>query len=533
MSHVAAISIIFTIASVVLEAQPRLDFFRVVTNWPTIELYFVTYCDSSRIFFQDKRNVRVLEDGREMDFELWCPDTTSRCAISISTFIDVGTGMSDDNITAAKQAVRSIIENLDGVFDEAAIISSDSGNQIRQSMTTIKPRLFDAVTILKRGTNALWDGIHVSISELIANGVNPCRSVLVFSNGKDSGSVRNVNDLISLANRNRIPIYIFAFDDSSDLISLRGIAETTGGKVWLHPTAGDMDDLYRTISTIIFKGFKECLVTYTSRCMDGSTREISLQVVGICGETETRTRTYKAPKDSASFAPLDITIPSKHVEEERTFVLPITLVPPIGENWFRAAQFTLAFDSTALSFIGVETDATTILQDSLIQYASGSSGINFTTQPVFVRNQSRVLMRLVFRANSVTDSVEARLSFEAWQFSGGCYLPVAQPGIVTVHRKGTLSTTPVTHPNAISLHQNYPNPFNPGTTIEYDIPSPMDVRLVVYDALGRIVHKLVNARMNAGSHRVEFRADGAASGVYHVHLEAGGIVRTMVMVALR
>jgi hypothetical protein len=40
-------------------------------------------------------------------------------------------------------------------------------------------------------------------------------------------------------------------------------------------------------------------------------------------------------------------------------------------------------------------------------------------------------------------------------------------------------------PNAFNLEQNYPNPFNPATTINFSIPKASNVKLTVYDILGR------------------------------------------------
>ncbi len=42
-------------------------------------------------------------------------------------------------------------------------------------------------------------------------------------------------------------------------------------------------------------------------------------------------------------------------------------------------------------------------------------------------------------------------------------------------------------PTTYALRQNYPNPFNPATTIAFDLPEPANVRLQVYDVLGRVV----------------------------------------------
>lgn len=71
------------------------------------------------------------------------------------------------------------------------------------------------------------------------------------------------------------------------------------------------------------------------------------------------------------------------------------------------------------------------------------------------------------------------------------------------------------------LDQNYPNPFNPSTTIQFALPSAMQVKLTVFDILGREVTTLLNAKMNEGLHNVTFEASRYASGVYFYRLEAG------------
>ena len=47
-------------------------------------------------------------------------------------------------------------------------------------------------------------------------------------------------------------------------------------------------------------------------------------------------------------------------------------------------------------------------------------------------------------------------------------------------------------PTKYALHQNYPNPFNPVTTIRYDLPQSSNVRIVIYNMIGRQVRSLVN-----------------------------------------
>ncbi len=74
-------------------------------------------------------------------------------------------------------------------------------------------------------------------------------------------------------------------------------------------------------------------------------------------------------------------------------------------------------------------------------------------------------------------------------------------------------------PNKFFLSQNYPNPFNPSTTIVYGLEKPGQVKLIVYNLLGEVVHTLVNGRKQAGSYTVQWQPAQLASGVYMYKLE--------------
>ena len=87
-------------------------------------------------------------------------------------------------------------------------------------------------------------------------------------------------------------------------------------------------------------------------------------------------------------------------------------------------------------------------------------------------------------------------------------------------------------PTEFALRSNYPNPFNPRTTIAFDLPSRAEVKLVIYDVLGRQVRVLVDGTRAAGTHEVVFEASDLPSGTYLVRLETpqGSFVQTMQLV---
>ena len=97
-------------------------------------------------------------------------------------------------------------------------------------------------------------------------------------------------------------------------------------------------------------------------------------------------------------------------------------------------------------------------------------------------------------------------------------------------------------PTEFSLSQNYPNPFNPSTKIEYRIPHPsadgvksetVNVKLIVYDVLGREVATLVNKEQKPGTHEATFDASNLSSGVYYYQLKTSSFIQTNKMILVK
>jgi type IX secretion system substrate protein/von Willebrand factor type A domain-containing protein len=301
-SNIKANSVAIYIAGMTLlailsaQAQPALHLKRVVNNWPTIELYFNVACLGNPQYDMQVENFSITENSMPIStFTLWCPDMNIRRPMSIAMVFDVGINMAGDQNKNAIEAGNAFVDLMDNQDDDATVIwfSDDVFAQI--GPTTNHSNLHTAIDALYSANDApLWDGIYFGVEELVRSAVNPTEAVIVFSDGIDNGSVRNLNEIIDYANSNRIRVFTISLG-STESTELETLALHTGGKYYRCPTPKQVKVVYQEISFIIRHSFLECLITYESSCMDGNERVIDLIIKNYCNGTNTKTRLFVPP----------------------------------------------------------------------------------------------------------------------------------------------------------------------------------------------------------------------------------------------
>jgi hypothetical protein len=89
-------------------------------------------------------------------------------------------------------------------------------------------------------------------------------------------------------------------------------------------------------------------------------------------------------------------------------------------------------------------------------------------------------------------------------------------------------------PKSMLLYSNYPNPFNPSTTIRFYLPKTSIISLIVTDALGREITRLIDSEeRDDGDHSVTLTIKDLPSGMYMYRLAGEGEVRTHGMLLLK
>jgi hypothetical protein len=72
-------------------------------------------------------------------------------------------------------------------------------------------------------------------------------------------------------------------------------------------------------------------------------------------------------------------------------------------------------------------------------------------------------------------------------------------------------------PKEFAINSAYPNPFNPSLTAVVGLPMKSNLKVVVYNIMGREVAELTNRQHQTGYHSFVLDGAGLSSGVYFVH----------------
>jgi hypothetical protein len=94
-------------------------------------------------------------------------------------------------------------------------------------------------------------------------------------------------------------------------------------------------------------------------------------------------------------------------------------------------------------------------------------------------------------------------------------------------------------PTDYVIGPNFPNPFNPNTRFDLKLPENAKVSLIVYDAIGREVTRILdNETLEAGIHQLDWNGTNnqgmpMPSGIYFTRLQAANAQRIMKMLLLK
>ena len=211
---------------------------------------------------------------------------------------------------------------------------------------------------------------------------------------------------------------------------------------------------------------------------------------------------HEANRDLYNFASLTIgdgagqsrvlyfgsTLPKESVSGER-FVLPP--LPPVG-----AFDVRLAGDASL-----VESNEA-IVQTQVADY------------PLSLELGGLIEPGIEYEVEVVVDGARSA----TYSLAAGKALVFEEHGITSLHVRSKNETVV---PSAFALTGVYPNPVIDQANIAFDLPEQADVKLELYDVLGRLVHRVDEPTMAAGANQtLRLRTVSLATGAYFFRLIA-------------
>lgn len=373
-------------------------------NFPTVHVKVRAWCAGQQSNNINPVNVRITENGMPRTMAtLNCPMET--VPISVALALDRSGSVAGTSIYRVKVGAWRFVELLRAHStgtDEAAVFSFGDDVIKHVGMTTNLNALFAAIDgIYPYGVTTMYDALVEALNEVQNNGANGIKAVVVLSDGADNNSFASVSDCIALARQYGIPIFSIGvgYDPTtSDIPSMRKLADSTGGKFLLIEHPDDVIPAFDAMASLVSNGANDCDMQYVSNCPDGSWRELSV-IAEACGLADTAHVRFRAPLDP-NLPAFNVSFDSTFAYENGDLYLPVSVEAEGGGGTLDFLEFKV-LERPPLRFLGIETQG--LLAETMTVNSSivGDSLIIGVIGPAFVSGK-QTLLRIRYATPPVT-----------------------------------------------------------------------------------------------------------------------------------
>jgi hypothetical protein len=508
---------------------------RILVDWPMTELYLEASCDGIAFDSYDTSFVSVRENGRDVrGLEVYCPARAWRCPMSVA----LAAAVRADQAESGRVLARAIIEQMDGVSDEAAIFSKSPAVPMIHDFTTAKDSLIASLSGFGQPVfGGLSDAVYDCLLQLETRAKNWCKGVIVLTDGSDEGGIHTLREAIDYARKLWIPVVVVVLGSPTREADLRRLADATWDGMYLkNPPMSSMPTVIDNIAWTSYL-WENCAVFYSNDCADGSTRDVTLTLRGACPGNDSivvLSGSYTARIVQEAFRSLNLAMEPVTTVEDSACIVPLVLGTLMTEDTLRAARFSLVFDSSLLHFDSISTVGS-LLAGAKVGILRHGDTIAIETPARYFKAAMGALLTLHFHAHSVSTTTSTMIRCIAWNFVHGCYTPALTDGRVIIIPRSVeaLETFPCSED--FSLDQSYPNPASSSTeaALRFTLAEAARVRLVVTNAAGEEVAVIVDGYRERGPHVERFRPSALPPGTYYYTLTSSRRSGTKRMVVIR
>ncbi|MEO5820170.1 MAG: VWA domain-containing protein [Vicinamibacteraceae bacterium] len=249
----------------------------------------VTVTDSARRFVTtlDQQDFLVLEDGHPQAVTFFM---RTGLPVTVAIVVDTSASMAGALATAQESAI-GFVRRL-RPDDRAAVVDFDSRVRILQSFTSDQPALERAIrSTIADGSTALYNAVYISLNELTKLARSDIdapgrRAIVLLSDGEDTSSLMNLEEVLDAANRSDTAIYTIGLGERDAQgrlakhdaeFALRRLAQQTGGRSFFPNDLNQLAGIYNEITNELASQYALAYASSNGR-RDGQWRRISIRL---------------------------------------------------------------------------------------------------------------------------------------------------------------------------------------------------------------------------------------------------------------
>ncbi|MBR9978471.1 MAG: VWA domain-containing protein, partial [Bacteroidetes bacterium] len=354
---------------------------------------------------RDSSDFVLREDGfLQSPLHLTHPMPTQ--SFSLAILIGVGSTMSSGDIGFAAGVASRLVDRMDGIVDEGAVITYDHNIITRQAMTHIKPLLNNALGSVAPtgGGNYIWEGGYKALNYVLGNATHPSRTLIIFSNGKGDGGANDVQQVINLAKTNNVKVHCFGVGAVGNDQDMRLLCQETGGTYY-----SSADLLVQELIDELNGTPEASQLTYVSDnlCRDGEDRSLFVQVKRNNDSTGT-TFTAALAADPSGDITVDLAPDTSTLVSGGTAGVALLLTPAVTDQRLYNTTIPMTFDTSLIQIEAVETEGQ-LAGGMSAAFAMTESGAEITLTGAVKIDGGGALLNMILRGGIVQTNTSARM----------------------------------------------------------------------------------------------------------------------------
>lgn len=252
-----------------------------VSSFPTVKLYVSGYNMQTGDMVKIEANriaIKELIDGTYGDVNInKVEQLDEREKLNTCLVADVS-GSMYEQMEVVKEAMGRFVDCIQySSGDQTSLITFDNTVNVNTSFSNSKNQMVKEINNMYAGNStALYDALYVAVCQAAEQEGAKC--VIAFTDGYDNVSTKKSVDVISVANKYGVPVYIIGIGYDVDRNELEYISDETGGFYQSIDDGKNMQDIYNKI----YQENKEMyLIEYTTNQTDSdAVQELYLTYTG-------------------------------------------------------------------------------------------------------------------------------------------------------------------------------------------------------------------------------------------------------------